>query len=158
MENPDITELKVDYSSSTRGGRDTTTEWAVKGLSIGKGGHGLYVSGKANAGDTVWLVYAVYSTGDSETFRRDGAIEFVSVHRDEQVARKNAQALADLDEDAMWGTKIPLALDTGEEIQYLVPWCGYFEHLSYVQCEPFVIAPSNVVSNTYLPRSLRRWD
>jgi hypothetical protein len=159
-----MTSIRVEYdnwvenlggsSPDDRWSRDSTsTTWTVKGVSIGEDHNRLSLPGTVEQGDVVWLVYAVWSDGDSFG-RDDGArIEFITVHRDEVIARANALVLSDVDEDAGYGQRVMLRLDDGTEMPYTIPWLGYFERLDYVRCERFVVGGEQ--SNTYLPHRLR---
>ena len=88
------THIKVDYDSyvANLGGRDptdewsrdsTSTEWTVNGVSIGDDRYELSLPGEVKAGDTVWLVWAVWSDGDSFGHDAGARIDFVTVHRDD---------------------------------------------------------------------------
>ena len=160
------TQLKVVYHSRTYTTREgdpndqwdrgnTSTDHSVTGLVVGEDYHGLYLDGEVKPGDTVWLVYAVYSTGDSFGHDQDKCIEFFTVHRDESVAKFNARALAgyEPEKDFSQREKFFLSLDNGEQFQTVPPWSGYFESLSYVQADPFVIGAGT--PNTYLPKRNR---
>lgn len=157
------TEIHADYDNfvTNCGGSDpddewsrdsTSTTWSVNGLTVGSGNyHGLYLDGEVSPGDQVWLVWAVWSDGDSFGHDADARIDFVTVHRDEETARLNAELLRNVNEDDQsYGHKVILILDDGTELPYTVPWLGYFESLSYIGCESFSIG-----GNKYLPKNKR---
>ena len=137
-----------DYSRDS-----TSTTWNVSGVFLGEDHNRLSLEGEVQAGDVVWLVYAVWSDGDSFG-RDDGArIDFISVHRSELIARENADRLLDVDSDTEWGHRVPLELDDHTILDYTVPWLGYFESLDYVRCERFVVAAGNSGSPYFGKRS-----
>ena len=119
---------------------DSCTDHIVRGLRIGEDSNHLNLD-DVSVGDKVWLVYAIYSTGDSFGYDQNERIEFFTVHRDEQVARYNAKALEGFDSDADYNRhdKFFLSLDDGSQFQTVPPWCGYFESLTAVYCECFVV-------------------
>lgn len=70
-------------------------------------------------GQTVFLVWAKYSTGDS--FGHDGGqYELLEVHTDANTAHLRAEHFSKVTD-------------------YSVPWTGYFEHLDYVTVDSFVL-------------------
>jgi hypothetical protein len=157
-----VTPISVQYDSWTDnlGGRcetdewsrdNTSTSWTVRGLSLGEDHHGLSLEGEVQQGDVIWLVYAVWSDGDSFG-RDDGArIDFISVHRSELIAQENVDRLIGVGSDTGYGHQVPLELDDHTILLYTVPWLGYFESLDYVRCEGFVVGQEN--NRRYLGKS-----
>lgn len=123
-------------------GDDTSTTHYIEGLSL-KGGHEYcYYPGEIKAGEKLYLVYAVWSTGDS--FHRDdrGQIDFISVHKTRESAEKNRKILEQHSKNYndiydTWTAKI--FLDNGEEYKYHVGWLGYFEYLDYINVEEYTV-------------------
>lgn len=98
--------------------------------------------GELKEGDIVYVVYAVYSTGNSFGHQADGSFEFISVHKDETIAHDNARGLKE-------GTQKFLKQDDGTETPYTwYPWDGYFESLTYIQVESQILDKKKV-SNRY---------
>ncbi len=88
-----------------------------------------------------FLVYGIYSTGDS--FGHDeGRIEYVGLYEDREVAEDNARRIerhardyrddSITDDDAY---SVTLVTEDGAEYKVSVPWNGYFERLSYIEIE-----------------------
>ena len=111
---------------------DTRTEHTVLGLEIGEDYHALSIP-DAVPGEELHLVYAVYSTGDSFGRDEDYNFEPIMLHRNLDLANKNAGILASVKQDAGYGTRVTLTMDDGTEMPYGLPWLGYFESLSYVE-------------------------
>jgi hypothetical protein len=130
---------------------DTHTDHTVNGLVIGEDSNCLSLADVA-VGDKIWLVYAIYSTGDSFGHDSNEQIEFFTVHRNEEVARYNARVLEGFDSNADYNrrNKFFLSLDDGTQFQTVPPWCGYFESLSAVYCECFVVQDEG-------HQSLKKW-
>jgi len=154
MEN--ATKIYIDYSSYTTVTNsadpddewdrdDTSTDYYVNGLTLEPNGsfEYCYYPGEVKEGDKIYLVYAVYSTGDS--FHRDerGCIDFVGVYKDKATADLVAHVLEkhstedNMYGEAKWTAKI--VLDNGTEYDYHVGWVGYFEHLDYISVEEFIV-------------------
>lgn len=88
--------------------------------------------GELKKGDEVWCVFAVYSTGD--TFGHDDAsqLEFISIHKTEELAKKNA--------DSLQGDGRLIEHDDGTVIDIgYKPWTGYFEHLDDMYVEKYTL-------------------
>ncbi len=114
---------------------DTHTDWSINGLRIGTNAalYGVPV-GDVNAGDTVQALWAIYSTGDSFGSDVDGALEFIGVNKDPEIANMNYVNLNS-------GSDF-FVNDKGESIKIYVPWNGYFESLTGIYQETFVVAGS----------------
>ena len=160
------TSLRVDHDRHTHVTRsaasddrwdrdDTSSSHSVTGMHIV--GDDAYfdvtVPDEVLPGEHLWLVWAVYSTGDS--FGHDDAynIEFVSAHRDEDTARHNAGMLGSVPRDASYGHRVKVLLDRrGTTMEYTVPWLGYFESLDYVEVGRFMVSPEKGQrGNRYFP-------
>lgn len=158
------TSFRVEYDGHEEnlGGSDpndrwsrdsTSTTWNVHGLVLGEDHHGLCLDGLVRPGDTVWLVYAVWSDGDSFGHDEGARIDFITVHREEAIARANAEMLVKAtNRDHGYGYKVRLLLDNNTILPYTVPWLGYFESLDYVRCEPFKVGQTENGGTTYRPR------
>jgi hypothetical protein len=88
-------------------------------------------------GQTCYLVYAIYSTGNSFGHDEDGCLEFIDLF----TTREKAEALIDAlrKEEKEDGLTKYIAED-GSEAWYCIPWNGYFESLSVLDIEEVVIA------------------
>ncbi len=123
------------------GANDTSTTWSVDGITLhDRDGHrALPADFPVEAGDRVYVVYAVYSTGD--TFHRaDGEyLEVISFHKSEVTAARNVAALnvrRGRDSDF----KMVVEYDSGAKVERHCPWDGYFESLDYVTCSAFTVS------------------
>lgn len=82
--------------------------------------------------DRLYMVWCRYETGDS--FGRDtGKAEWVSLHRDLEVAEKNAMRIREHDRRNGTGSRssstVKLLTDEGKEYDCYTPWVGFFERL-----------------------------
>lgn len=95
-----------------------------------------YIPFNVKKGDTIYLVYAIWSTGDS-FHRADGErIDFISVHKTYSNAKRNEDILS----HAVDGDGTPtIFLDDGTEYKYSPGWFGYFESLDYINIGEFVV-------------------
>ena len=128
-----------EADSSDRWDRDDThTSWSINGVKLLD--HDAYKALSCDAdfkvGDKVYVVYAVYSTGDSFGHDEGRDIEFVSWHRDEEIAKQNVQSLI---QGNTKGYHYTIKLDNGSEITRYCPWDGYFESLDYAEYREFII-------------------
>lgn len=97
-----------------------------------------YIPGSIKKGDTVYLVYAVWSTGDSFHRAEGEYIDFISAHRTYDAASRNENIL-DTDRAEGEGSTFKLFLDDGTEFSYCASWFGYFESLDYVTVREFTV-------------------
>jgi hypothetical protein len=110
-----------------------------------------------------FLVYGIYSTGDS--FGHDeGRIEFVGLYEDLEVAHENVRRIQQHNEmynqlENRWYTSskqmskaemtklrktfepysVQLVTEDGQEYKVHVPWHGYFERLTEVEVQPVLV-------------------
>lgn len=116
------------------GADDTSTSWSVDGVSLSDkdGQHALPADFPVEVGDTVYVVYAVYSTGDS-FHRADGEyLEVLSFHKNSAIAYKNKESADGPRKDRH---EMTIEFDNGKKIKRYCPWDGYFESLNYVSVE-----------------------
>ena len=151
---PVTTDLYVKYNSNkyTTQEADTNDEWD-RGNTASS--HTLeYVSlatesaystvtypGEVKVGEKIYLVYAVYSTGDSFGHDEDACIELISVHKNLDVARFNYQKVKD-SVNKNYDFKLEISQDNGQVVPVSTPWNGYFESLSYVKVAGFTVHQS----------------
>lgn len=94
-------------------------------------------------GDTFYLVYVIYDTGDS--FGQDyGRMCPVSLHSDPKVAQLNKERL---EKDNRAGNhnsySIKLRNDDGSNFTIGKPWSGYFETFNYVEVRELSVMTQN---------------
>lgn len=163
MSEETFTRLKVNKSGERRSTRspqsddqwdrgDTETDWEVSGVEIvdsEKDHYDVMADFKVKPGDRIWLVYAIYSTGDSFGNDRGSSIEFFTAHKNEEIASDNGEILARMSKsDSHYNFNAAITLDSGLRMVVHVPWMGYFEGLDNVHVEQFTVHES----------SQSRWD
>lgn len=90
-------------------------------------------------GESYWLVYVVYSTGDSFGYDENGGIEFIDLYR----TLEEAQAVVDAIEENDRGANeysIPIRNSVGDEYNLSCSaWTGYFENLTYAEARQVTV-------------------
>jgi hypothetical protein len=119
---------------------DTSTDWNFRNVYIvdENASWDFCLPFEVKQGDDVWVVAAIYSTGDS--FGRDdrACVEYIDAFMDKHKARECAR-LADASQKG-WNDhedkKVEWVREDGSagKLGY-VPWNGYFEVLDEVRCE-----------------------
>lgn len=148
---PVTTDLYVKYNSDkyTTREADADDEWD-RGNTTSK--HVLeYISlaaesaystvtypGEVKVGEKIYLLYAVYSTGDSFGHDEDACIELISVHKNLDVARFNYETIKN-NTDKRYDVQLELSQDNGQTWKMSPPWNGYFESLSYLKIAGFTV-------------------
>lgn len=155
---PVTTDLAVSYSTNswTTRERNPDDEWDRDNTASEHTMQNICIAGQFNyptitypgvvePGEKVYLVYAVYSTGDSFGHDEDRCVELVSVHKNIDVARENLQKIqASKDDD--YTSKLVLSQDNGQTWTINPPWCGYFESLTYARVAGFTVLPAGARS------------
>lgn len=137
---------------------DTSSDWAVNGIELVPEEHGsadLYAKFPVKINKTYWLVYAIYSTGDSFGRDENGSLEEIEIYEDETMAwdcareiRKHADMYSAIERSYRLKMKKPKDFDSytvkviggdGKEMEVHTPWNGYFESLSYVEVIPVTV-------------------
>lgn len=91
---------------------------------------GIEVGADFQKGDIAHIVIAVWSSGDTFSFRRGYHSEIMSAHKSSDNAQESKRIL----ETAKAGVSLP----DGFEVRQ-IPWEGYFEHLDYITVEERVL-------------------
>lgn len=122
---------------------NTSTDHFIEGVAVyHKGDWGSEMHGTVEF-DLVpdkpyYLLYGIYSTGNSFGYD-EGEIEFVDLYESVEFAEEMKQRLEkhneQRDSDDERDSVTLKAEKSGKKIDFLVPWMGYFEHLSYVEIE-----------------------
>jgi hypothetical protein len=109
---------------------DTDTHWAI-------GDYGKfskedrymssYIDASLKKGDIVYILYAIYSTGDSFHRDIDGELEIILASLDYDYLDFIKHELVKDGNDS-----IKLCLENGEMTTFYKPWSGYFESLSEI--------------------------
>ena len=121
---------------------DTRSEHTMQYISIAKEGdwNTITYPGEVKPGDKVYLLFAVYSTGDSFGHDEDRSVELISVHKDLNCAKYNYKMLEGVNKDS-YSAQVELSQDNGTTWKMNPPWCGYFERLSYARVAGFTVLP-----------------
>jgi len=142
-------------------GEDTTSSWTVNGLVKTDDYPDLVPCFAVETGDAVYLVYLVYSTGDSFSHSENGCINFVDVFKTREKAEHVAQCIREhnswykgmhenwkpmtAEQRKTLGKKynseytIELVREDGSINSESAGWNGYFDHLSYIEVTEFVV-------------------
>lgn len=103
----------------------TETTWKFGRISASSSGSEYIETDRDfQIGQKLFLVVAVWSTGDSFANHYGDRMEIFAVYDDIHLAVEAEKLLSE--------TTIPLILPEGFEVRYL-PWRGYFESLDYVR-------------------------
>jgi len=96
-------------------------------------------------GITYYLVYGIYSTGDSFHYE-DGCSHVVSLHKDVKEAEDVAAKLVKQYEGQKDFSTVPLTAN-GIHFDFYPPWLGYFESLTEI-----VVKPIQMNGGRFIPR------
>lgn len=129
----EITEREADSDDSWDRG-DTQTTWSFNevllGDDVGYGrGETFETKDDYNVGDTICLVIAVWSTGDSFGHDRDACSEVFGAFKTIEEAEEFEKKLRGKEDIMVEDSDYPLYR----------PWTGYFESLSYIEISSFVV-------------------
>jgi hypothetical protein len=117
----------VTYEADTddKWDRDSTERtWSFGKISASSGFDYIETDRDFQIGQKLFLIVAVWSSGDSFGYDGGEYMEIFAVYDDVNLAVEAEKLLSE--------TTIPLILPEGFEVRYL-PWRGYFEKLDYVQ-------------------------
>lgn len=90
--------------------------------------------GEVADGDQLWVIVAIWSSGDSFGYSSSGSDDVISINKDVEVAKRNLAALErnpDKNDYDSWS--VTIELDDGTTHKYHRPWLGYFESLDSLQ-------------------------
>ena len=88
------------------------------------------ITADCKVGDDVYVLWAIWSTGDSFGFAEGGQSEVIGVFKNEKLANDNKRLL----NDATHGI-VKIVTDDGSKFEYYIPWGGYFENLDEIKVE-----------------------
>jgi hypothetical protein len=136
-------------------GEDTSSTHSVDGLSLAKEWPDVTAPFFVKPGDVVYLLFAVYSSGDSFSHHENGSIIYIDVFKTHAKAEKAAQTIR---EHANWYKglhsrwepmtnkqrkalakkyksehSVEIVRENGKKIDVYANWNGYFESLSYIE-------------------------
>jgi hypothetical protein len=132
--------IKVNYDEvgtiTRRGDPDDHSSHNINGImEVGEDEHyDIMVPYEVEKNKGYFLLYCVYSTGDSFGHDADGCIEFVGLFKTEEEAVENLKRIEAHYKDrskSIDDYNVKLINEDGKEYDLYTPWCGYFESLSY---------------------------
>lgn len=134
-------------------GDDTYTSHNIRGIELSKEYGDLTLGYKPEAGKMYYLLYVIYSTGDS-FHREEGRIEVIDLYRTEEEAYENVKLMKEHYElyrsgwfDKQKSRKMQLSAYSvelknheGKEFMFHCPYVGYFDRLSSIEVESVQLA------------------
>lgn len=87
--------------------------------------------------DDVFLVYAVYSTGDSYKIEHGGNLYPICITKNKDYAEKIRKIVEESENENL--RKIEIPTEDGGNVIIDTPWNDYFGYLNYVEIEQFKI-------------------
>ena len=116
-------------------GEDTDTSHSVKSFYIVDDDDycDISVAFDIDDGRDYYLLYVIYSTGDSFN-HNEGQIVFIDLFETKEMAEKNRQCIVEHNKDKVGKLtySVLLQLEDRRVYQFRVPWQGYFERLTEI--------------------------
>ncbi len=110
---------------------DTLTAHRISGFKVDSKFYDLSVAFEPDYDSTYFLLYGVYSTGDSFGHDEASCIEYLGMFENYETAElnmKRVEAMTDFG-------SCTLLTDLGMDYDVYIPWFGYFESLNYIKIE-----------------------
>jgi len=136
--------VEDDLSGHDTSEVDPDDEWSRASTHTDHNIQGFTVNSERQYGDVMvpyvpergidyYLLYAVYSTGDSFGHDSGGGIEYIGLYTKEElhIAKENERRIEAHDQDQKSTLKLLMQNDK-DQFDVYVPWHGYFESLDYV--------------------------
>lgn len=95
------------------------------------------IAGEVKAGDRIFLLWFIYSTGDSFHNHRGYDAEAVAAYTTYEAAKQASDLLQQHDKN-VYTTEVPLG--DGTTFSFHPPWYGYFESLDGMWIEEVIIS------------------
>ncbi len=119
---------------------NTSTQHYIYGFEVDNGSFDLAVRFDPEFDVDYYLLFAVYSTGDTFGHDAGGNIEFLGLYEKDETAELNqkrveAQSSMDEPEADYFHSTVTLLSDFGIDYDFYIPWFGYFESLDYITIE-----------------------
>jgi hypothetical protein len=122
---------------------NTRSEWTIKGLEIveKESYDSFEMEGEVKKGDEFWVVYAIWSTGDSFGQDEDGRFEVLCINKSRDLAEANYQIYDSMESYGYGAEDVGhfVTTDSGEKVPAYAPWFGYFENLSELVWEKHTV-------------------
>lgn len=103
------------------------TDHEITGFKIDSGYFDLATDFVPEYNTPYYLLFAVWSSGDSFGYDSGAYIEYFGLFENEEIAKLNEQRINDKKEN--------LLTDFGMDIPLHIPWDGYFDGLDYLRIE-----------------------
>jgi len=119
----------------------THTDHSIQGFRVGsEDDYGdLTVPFEPEKGVDYYLLYVVYSTGDSFGSDSGAGIEYIGLYSADELelAKENERRIEAHNRQREGAGQLQLIMNHGRNVEYgvHVPWKGYFEHLDYTRIE-----------------------
>lgn len=120
---------------------NTSTSHYIQGISIVDTEVSDFNLENIKVGDVVYVIYAIYSTGDSFGNDTCGGFEVIIMNSNSDIATKNYDIIVKNQNNRDRGT-VELTLDNGNIMSYYPPWNGYFENLEDLRLESYCVSMS----------------
>jgi hypothetical protein len=126
---------------------DDYTSHNFTGLTIA-GDHGdVPVNFPVAIDDVLFVICAIYDSGNSFGTQRGAYTEFVSAHKDMKIAKENLNRLEDWAKaieagQNKWsngGFRVKIVQDDGTEMDYMPPWGSMFSGLESLEIEALIV-------------------
>lgn len=114
---------------------DTSTSHDIKGFEISEKYFDLTIDFTPEYGIVYFLLYGVYSSGDSFGHDAGYGIEFLGLYEKHKTADLNLKRVEALTVGTRPAPRVTLLTDFGIDYEIYVPWFGYFERLDYLRIE-----------------------
>lgn len=97
----------------------------------------LWVPYEPEYGVDYYLLYVVYSTGDSFGHDSGEGIEYIGLYTKDEldVARENREKIEKHGDGHSSDFHVDLKTPSGQTFQQHTPWVGYFESIDYIELE-----------------------
>lgn len=95
-------------------------------------------------GDTVYLVFAIWSSGDSFGMAHGGSSDAVGAYRTAEEAERVAAILRKGDRSGDYETRTAAEIldGNGRPYRYCKDWMGYFDSLNSIEVHPIKVIPA----------------
>lgn len=110
---------------------NTSTTHYIEGFKVSEEYYDLPIDFTPEYDTVYFLLYGVYSTGDSFEFDESRGIEFLGLYGKRETADLNLERIEAFTDIG----PITLLTDFGINYDIYIPWNGYFERLEYLRID-----------------------
>ena len=117
------------------------TSWSIDGLELvpETEAYDVMTLAPIKNGEEYYLLYAVYSTGDSFGWDRDDSIEFFGIYTNKELAEENMVTLRDSNSHDVMLKRELADGSVVEDDKDFIPWIGWGTSLSYLEVMPLYV-------------------